>query len=48
MPIILQTIQNTLNAGVDECIVVLGHFSDEITSVIDEFDDERVEDNFKS
>jgi molybdenum cofactor cytidylyltransferase len=42
MPIILQTIQNTLNAGVDECIVVLGHFSDEITSVIDEFDDERV------
>lgn len=42
MPIILQTIQNALNTGVDECIVVLGHFSDEITSVIDEFDDERV------
>jgi molybdenum cofactor cytidylyltransferase len=42
MSIILHTIQNTLNAGVDECIVVLGHFSDEITSVIDEFDDERV------
>lgn len=42
MPIILQTIKNTLNAGVDECIVVLGHFSDEITSVIDEFDDERI------
>jgi molybdenum cofactor cytidylyltransferase len=41
-PIILQTIQNTLNAGVDECIVVLGHFSDEIVSVIDELDDERV------
>jgi len=41
-PIILQTIQNTLNAGVDECIVVLGHFSDEITAVIDEMDDERV------
>lgn len=41
-PIILQTLQNTLNAGVDECIVVLGHFSDEITSVIDELGDERV------
>ncbi len=41
-PIILQTLQNTLNAGVDECVVVLGHFSDEIISVLDEFDDERV------
>ena len=41
-PIILQTLQNTLNAGVDECIIVLGHFSDEIISVLDEFDDERV------
>ena len=41
-PIILQTLQNTLNAGVTECIVVLGHFSDEIISVLDEFDDERV------
>ncbi len=42
VPIILKTIQNTLDAGVDECIVVLGYFSDEITSVIDELDDERV------
>jgi len=41
-PVILQTLQNTLNAGVKECIVVLGHFSDEIISVIDELDDERV------
>ena len=41
-PIILQTLQNTLNAGVDECIIVLGHFSDEIISVLDEFDDKRV------
>lgn len=41
-PIILQTLQNTLNAGVDECIVVLGHFSEDITSVIDEIGDERV------
>ena len=42
MPIILQTIKNTLNVGLDECIIVLGHFSDEIISVIDELDDERV------
>ncbi len=41
-PIILQTVQNTLDTGVDECIVVLGHFGDEIVSVIDELDDERV------
>ncbi len=41
-PVILQTLQNTLNAGVDECMVVLGHFSDEIISVLDELDDERV------
>ncbi len=42
MPIILRTIQNTLDAGIDECIIVLGYFVDEITSVIDEMDDERV------
>lgn len=42
MPLILKTIKNTLDAGIDECIVVLGHFSDEITAVIDELDDERV------
>lgn len=41
-PIILQTLQNTLNAGIGECIVVLGHFSDEITSVVDELGDERI------
>lgn len=41
-PIIIKTIQNTLDAGIDECIIVLGHFVDEITSVIDEMDDERV------
>jgi molybdenum cofactor cytidylyltransferase len=42
MPIILKTIQNTLNTGADECVVVLGHFSDELISVIDELDDQRV------
>lgn len=42
IPIILKTIQNTLNTDVMECVVVLGHFSNEITALIDEFDDERV------
>jgi len=42
MPVILQTLKNTLNADVEDCVIVLGHFSDEITVVIDEFDDERV------
>jgi len=42
VPIILKTIQNILNTGVYECIVVLGYFSDEIRAVIDELDDERV------
>jgi len=42
MPIMLKTIQNTLDTGVYECIVVLGHFSDEIRTVIDELDDKRV------
>ncbi|HML04364.1 MAG TPA: NTP transferase domain-containing protein [Methanobacterium sp.] len=41
-PLIIKTIENTLNAGVEECIIVLGHYSDEITAVIDELDDERV------
>lgn len=42
MPVILQTLKNTLNADVKDCVIVLGHFSDEITAVIDEYDDERV------
>jgi len=42
VPIVLKTIQNILNTGVYECIVVLGYFSDEIRAVIDELDDERV------
>ena len=42
MPVILRTLKNTMDAGIADCIVVLGHFSDEITAVIDEMDDERV------
>lgn len=41
-PVIIQTIKNVLNSGVDECTVVLGHFSQEISSVLSEFHDKRV------
>ncbi|MBP2045604.1 nucleotidyltransferase family protein [Methanobacterium aggregans] len=41
-PVIIRTIENVLNAGVDEVVVVLGHFSHQIIGVIDDFDDERV------
>ncbi len=41
-PVILQTIENVLNSGVDKCLIVLGHFSQEISVVLDEFHDERV------
>lgn len=42
MPIILQTLKNTLDADVGDCIIVLGHFSDEIIAVIDEYNNEKV------
>jgi|GEM_PF-200490 molybdenum cofactor cytidylyltransferase len=41
-PVIIQTIKNVLNSGVDECTVVLGHFSREISEVLDGFHDERI------
>ena len=38
--IIETTIDNVLNTGnIDECIVVLGHFSDEILPLINKIDD---------
>lgn len=42
MPIILQTLKNTLDTDVGDCIIVLGHFSDEIIAVIDEYNNEKV------
>ena len=41
-PVIIRTIQNVLNSGVDEVVVVLGHFSSQIIQTIKDFDDERV------
>ena len=41
--IIETTIDNVLNTGnIDECIVVLGHFSDEILPLINKIDDSRL------
>lgn len=42
MPIILQTLKNTLDTDVGDCIIVLGHFSDEIIAVIEEYNNEKV------
>ncbi len=41
-PVIIRTIENVLKSGVDECVVVLGHFSDEISAVLKDFPDKRV------
>lgn len=41
-PVIIRTIENVLKSGVDECTVVLGHFSEEISSVLKNFKDERL------
>ena len=41
-PVIIQTIKNVLNSGVDECTVVLGHFSREISDVLNGFHDGRI------
>jgi molybdenum cofactor cytidylyltransferase len=41
-PVIVRTIENVLKSGVKNCIVVLGHYSEEIDSVLKNFSDSRV------
>ena len=41
-PVIIRTIENVLESGVKNCVVVLGHYSDEINDVLKDFSDERV------
>jgi molybdenum cofactor cytidylyltransferase len=41
-PVLVHTIENVLKSGVDECTVVLGHFSDEISFVLKNFKDKRL------
>ena len=40
--VIVQTIENVLESGVDHCTVVLGHFSDEIEPVLENITDKRL------
>ncbi len=41
-PVIIRTLENVLNSGVEEVVVVLGHFSSKIIGVIEDFNDKRV------
>ncbi len=41
-PVIAHTIHRALQAGVDECVVVVGHFKDDILPVIEDMDDKRI------
>lgn len=41
-PVIIHTIENILKSGVDECTVVLGHFSSEISKVLNEFNSKQI------
>jgi len=41
-PVIIRTIENVLESGVKNCVVVLGHYSEEINGVLKDFSDERV------
>jgi len=40
--VIEQTVENVLETEVDECIIVLGHFSDEILPILKKIEDERI------
>jgi molybdenum cofactor cytidylyltransferase len=40
--VIVRTIENVLKSGVEECVIVLGHFSTDISAVLDNFQDKRV------
>lgn len=42
-PVIIHTLERVLNSGVDECMVVLGHFKSELLDVLDNMDDERIQ-----
>ena len=41
-PVIIHTIENVLESGVKNCVVVLGHYSEEIDVVLKDFSDDRV------
>ncbi|MDO8869651.1 MAG: NTP transferase domain-containing protein [Methanobacteriaceae archaeon] len=41
-PVILNTVNRVLNSEVDDCIIVLGHFKEEIVVVLNDLDDNRI------
>lgn len=41
-PVILHTIQRVLDSDVDECVIVLGHFKEEILDALVDLDDKRI------
>jgi molybdenum cofactor cytidylyltransferase len=41
-PVIIRTIENVLESGVKKCVVVLGHYSEEIDDVLKDFSDDMV------
>jgi molybdenum cofactor cytidylyltransferase len=41
-PVIINTINNVLESDINQCTVVLGHFSDEINSVLNDVHDKRL------
>ena len=41
-PIILHTLNRVLNSDVDDCIIVLGHFKEEIVVVLNDLEDNRI------
>ena len=41
-PVIIRTIENVLLSGIKRCIVVLGHYSEEIVNVLNDFPDDRI------
>ncbi|MDI6644545.1 MAG: NTP transferase domain-containing protein [Methanobacteriaceae archaeon] len=42
-PVIIRTIENVLKASVNRCIIVLGHYAEEIQPVIEEIHDDRID-----
>ncbi len=41
-PVIIRTIENVLESGVKKCVVVLGHYSEEIDDVLKDFSNDMV------
>jgi molybdenum cofactor cytidylyltransferase len=41
-PVIIRTIENVLESGVKKCVVVLGHYSEEIDNVLKDFSNDMV------